>query len=472
MLRRLALLTALLALAAGAPAGAMPSERIVGGTPTAHADLPFMAGLKIAISGVGGDEPDALCGGALIAARWVLTAAHCLAEEPVDVENSYAVIGATNLNTATPDQHFRWQQAIYAPAYDAGTGGSDVGLIRLERPAPGPQLRLLQPGDAGLFTPGTTSYTAGWGYTEDPLDGGTISTNQLRSVDLQIVSDADCAAAFEDAGAPGILEFATEICAIAPNKDSCNGDSGGPLFVDDEGGLPALVGAVSFGIGSGSILRPDRSCNEGPPGVYAKVGSDPLNAYVRQNVPQVELGVQPEEPVPGQRVTLTAQPDHPQGSGPFGGYDGLEWDLDGDGTFGERAGSRTATVTVREPGTSVAVLATSTSGDAEVRRTRIVPVPKSAVSFARASMVVRAGRAVRIRVDRVGTGAGGATVRAGRGATPRRRTLAFTGREAFRTVRLRAARGRARTVTLRLQSFTGDVIAGARTTMRLRVRPR
>ncbi len=465
-------LALVLALAAPAVAQGAANYRIVGGQPVTTTDLPYVVGLEIAIDGVGNDDPDALCAGSLIAARWVLTAAHCLVEEDVDVANSRAVIGATNLNAATADQRFGWAAAIVSPGYASGGGGFDVGLIRLARPAPGPQLRLLRASETGLFTPGTRALTAGWGYTEDPQDGGTLSTGQLRAVELDIVSDLDCESSFARAGQGGLLRFETEVCAIAENKDSCNGDSGGPLMVGDGGGLPALVGAVSFGIGSGSILRGNRSCNEGPPGVYSKVGADPLNAFVRRHVPQVEISANVAQPVPGQMVTFTAVGNAPGRSGPFGGYDALSWDLDGDGSFGERPEERSVQVRVRKPFTTLAVRATTTAGDAEVRTARIVPQDKSAVSFSRSTARVRRGRTATIRIARTGNGAGSATVRlSGSGVTPRRRVVRFTGTERARLLRVQVGRrGRPRTVTLRLGSFTGDLVPGVRTRLRLRVR--
>jgi trypsin len=471
MLARLGCALACAALLLPATAGAMPSNRIVNGSPSSTQELPFMAGLMIAIQGDGDNDPDALCGGSLIAARWVLTAAHCLAESPVDLAHSYAVLGATNLDTSTDAQHYGFAEGFVPDDYSPSAGNFDVGLIKLVRPAPEAQLRLLRNRDTARYPAGATSFTAGWGYTEDPQDGGQLSTGQLRKVDLLITADSDCDQAFTDAGQGGTLDFNTEICAIAPNKDSCNGDSGGPLFVDDGTGLPALVGAVSFGIGNGSILRGNRSCNEGPPGVYSKVAADPLNGFVRQKVPQVEINPDVETPVPGEEVTFTAAPRNPEGTGPFGGYDDLAWDLNSDGAFDERTGQGKASIAVGDGVTQVSVKATSTAGDAEIRTIRLVSQDKSAVSFAKDSAKVRRGHGVSLRVRRIGSGAGDVVVRvSGHGVTPKRHTLHFSGSESSRTLRLHASRSASSSVTVRLDDFGGNVVAGVRTKLKLKVK--
>ncbi len=453
---------------------ASAAKRIVGGSFAAPNEFPYAAGLQLALVGEGGDEPDALCGGALVAARWVVTAAHCLAEPPgADLAHSVAILGTTDLTTATPDQRFALADAFVAPAFLDGNGNADVGLIQLARPAPQAQLRLLRAEEAALYAPNTPAATIGWGLTEDQADGGTLSGNALRKVDLRIYSDQECQRSFAAAGQPSGLDFSTEICALNPGKDSCNGDSGSPLLVADGGGA-ALAGAVSFGIGSGNILRPGRSCNEGPPGVYARLGPDPLNAFIRSKVPQVEIDRDVAAPVPGQRVTFTAAPRNPDRTGPFGGYDALSWDLDGDGAFGEAANQRSVSKTVPAGISAVSVLATSTAGDAETRTVRVATQNKAAVSFSATSVAVREGSAAALAVRRVGAGGGTAIATpSGSAAHSGARSLSFSGKEASQPVTF-ATRGdrtpgRGTTFQVVLGGLTGDLIAGVTTAVTVTV---
>ncbi|MGI8624940.1 MAG: S1 family peptidase [Solirubrobacteraceae bacterium] len=457
-----AALTACPSLAAAADR----SPRIVGGTTAAPSEFPYATGLEIALQGVGDDRPDALCGGSLVAARWIVTAAHCLVEDPVDMAHSVAIIGATDLNTATSAQRYGWANAFVDSRYLSGNGGSDVGVIELARPAPDQQVRLLRSTETGLFAPNVTALTVGWGLTEDPGDGGTLSTNALRKVDLRVYSDSECQQAFAAAGAPSGLDFTTEICALSPNKDSCNGDSGGPLLVPASDGSVALAGAVSFGIGTPDPMRRDRSCNEGPPGVYSRLGADPLNAFVRSKVPQVEIDRDVAVPFPGQRVTFTARPSDPSGTGPFGGYDALSWDLDGNGTFGEAAGQRSVSLAATRGVSVVSVRATSTAGDAEVRTVRVPSQDRSVVAFAAPTLSLREGATAGLEITRVGFGGGSLTATpSGSGVASAAQTVAFTGSEDARTVAFKTrGDGRpapARRFQVSLGGYSGALVGGA-----------
>ena len=66
------LLTALFVLLLAAPVSAAPEQpTIIGGQTAAAGEFPYMVAL---VQANGGSQ---FCGGSLIAANWVLTAAHC-----------------------------------------------------------------------------------------------------------------------------------------------------------------------------------------------------------------------------------------------------------------------------------------------------------------------------------------------------------------------------------------------------------
>lgn len=103
---------------------------------------------------------------------------------------------------------------------------------------------------------------AGWGRTEYD----TRSNVKLR-VSVEGVSQDRCASVYQTA-VPKQQIVETQMCAGgSPNRDSCSGDSGGPLMAqhkDSQGNSYwYVVGVVSFG---------PKSCGlRGWPGVYTRV---------------------------------------------------------------------------------------------------------------------------------------------------------------------------------------------------------
>ena len=82
------------------------------------------------------------------------------------------------------------------------------------------------------------------------------------SIQVQVVSNLDCAAHYSKVK---IKITGLMLCAGLPKKDSCKGDSGGPLFAKRKGNSPIYdqIGIVSFGQ---DCARPFF------PGVYSRVG--------------------------------------------------------------------------------------------------------------------------------------------------------------------------------------------------------
>ncbi|HEX4759666.1 MAG TPA: serine protease [Thermoleophilaceae bacterium] len=257
------LVIGLLALPASA-SGASPRSNIVGGSPAAAGQYPAQA--FVHISGLGD------CGGTLITPQKVLTAAHCAtapggAPEPAvafsiclgQVEDPQSCDSANTFFVTAVDRN---------AAYNADTAQNDVAILTLDRVAPESPLALVDPAHHELWSPGTSTRIIGWGATSD---GGPTSTTLLQA-NVPIVSDQTCA---NDYAQPrsGSEQFdsQTMVCAGDGTHDTCQGDSGGPLMVSEDSRL-VLAGVTSWGEG----------CAEASfPGVYARVGDEPLSSWLR-----------------------------------------------------------------------------------------------------------------------------------------------------------------------------------------------
>jgi secreted trypsin-like serine protease len=96
-------------------------------------------------------------------------------------------------------------------------------------------------------------FAMGWGTT---IQGGSVS-NVLKNVKLTLYDPSKCADVLTEAS----KNWNTQLCAgeLAGYKDTCQGDSGGTLFMRDyvNGQIKMVaVGIVSYGDGCAQPLTP------------------------------------------------------------------------------------------------------------------------------------------------------------------------------------------------------------------------
>lgn len=234
--------TAAAVATAPAAAGNQPAEPfIIGGERASIEEHPWVVYLQDS-SGF------QYCGGTLVAANKVVTAAHCT--EGGAAGDVFVVAGRED-KQSTAGTVTGVTTIWINPTYNAETLQNDVSVLTLDQELPNAPLPIATAADSGLYAEGTESSILGWGTTES----GSAS-QYLLGATVPVVSDPSCT---ESYGAD--YDAAAMVCAGYPagGIDTCQGDSGGPLIAGGK-----LIGITSWGQG----------CAEaGFPGVYTRVAT-------------------------------------------------------------------------------------------------------------------------------------------------------------------------------------------------------
>ncbi|QUJ68115.1 serine protease [Photobacterium sp. GJ3] len=254
--------------------------KIIGGTPAEQNALPWQALIYI---DYGRDGQDIFqCGGVIIDAMTVLTAAHCMEQNQV-VAMPFEILvwgGITATSSARQSNAYTVASVTIHPDFDADTFANDIALLRLNSALTGDvqpiQIATIsEQFEADLtfdntYTQGGVNpenlLVSGWGLTSTEPDA--IVSDTLQQVLLSGVPDEVCDRVWSNINLGNRDQV---ICAISPSpaveRDSCQGDSGGPLVWqnpqnegDPDFGL-RLVGLVSFGA----------QCASDVPAVYTEV---------------------------------------------------------------------------------------------------------------------------------------------------------------------------------------------------------
>jgi secreted trypsin-like serine protease len=192
------------------------------------------------------------CGGVLIAADKVVTAAHCVDFIRSAPSLLTATFGRADLSKKDGESvpvRAIWVHPSFGETSFKGetVEHHDVAVLTLARPVID---RLPMPliARGGLYPPDAPAQVFGWGTTSE-LD---LVNARARGATIPLVPDARCASAYGSSFDPRDM-----VCAGSPHGDTCQFDSGGPLIVQGR-----LAGLTSWAYG---CARP------GYPGVYTRL---------------------------------------------------------------------------------------------------------------------------------------------------------------------------------------------------------
>ena len=199
----------------------------------------------------------AFCGGAIINEKFIVTAAHCLPSTKI---GKFIVrLGVHNHRRGGREEvKCRPKRVIIHPNYDKTTFGADVAIIEIDNCTSNKSgntkfneiemthyirpICLPNAVDAPLQAEESWTIAAGWGVKFDEKKTSAILLQRAR---LKVANTGLCQSHFQ---LQNYLVKSDMFCTIGDRgRDTCRGDSGGPLFARRGNKKFVMLGIVSWG---------------------------------------------------------------------------------------------------------------------------------------------------------------------------------------------------------------------------------
>ncbi|KAL7646389.1 UNVERIFIED_CONTAM: hypothetical protein RMT77_003302 [Armadillidium vulgare] len=237
--------------------------RIYGGMKAKEEEFPWQVGFIY--------KNKLFCGGSIINEKYVLTAAHCF--KTYDHEESRFVhkppnrvriiVGSSKIIIGFVGKGKRILPDIripllvrFHPRYDPYNGFADICLVRIHHTFKeySPKVLPICLPFYGYSYVNSISIVTGWGKL---YDSAFSTQKELRKAEIMVLHPLICEIKY-----PWLFQRESMICAAYPGRDTCAGDSGGPLITRLNKNQFMQIGITSLG---------SRCGDSSMPGIYTKV---------------------------------------------------------------------------------------------------------------------------------------------------------------------------------------------------------